>query len=276
MRLGVAAALTVGAVAVIIGGIWVLQDHFIYFPGPDPGAPPDAWVEFSVETDDGLLLNAWTRSNEANNHQPVVIVFPGNAGSRAGRVLLGDRLVDAGYTVVLSDYRGYGGNPGRPSEAGIAADARAIAHAVRERGMGSGTIIYYGESLGAAVAVSLATEEPPDVLVLGSPFTSMADVGRHHYPFLPVGTLLRDEYASLERIEAGDLVGVPAFVIAGTGDRTIPVEQSRRIAGALGAEIHEVSGADHNDPSIRSSSEMVAHVSAFVDRVLRDGVESDE
>ncbi|MEN8233914.1 MAG: alpha/beta hydrolase [Actinomycetota bacterium] len=275
MRLGVAAAVTVGTVAAVIGGIWMLQDHFIYFPGPDPGSAPVPWSEMKVETDDGLTLNAWARSDGASDVRPVVIVFPGNAGNRAGRVPLGDRLAEAGYAVVLAEYRGYGGNPGRPSEAGLTADVKAVVQWVRGEGLADGGLVYFGESLGAAVAIAVAAEEPPDALVLGSPFTSLVDVGRHHYAWLPVGSLVRDEYLSLDRVKRGELTGVPALVVAGSGDRTVPVLQSRTIAEALGAELYEVGGADHNDPSIRSSREMVERVSTFIERVLGGGTVLD-
>src|SRR2546422_599880 len=61
-------------------------------------------------------------------------------------------------------------------------------------------VVYFGESLGAAVAVALAVEHPPGALVLRSPFRSLAEVGRLHYPYLPVDLLLADRYPSADRI----------------------------------------------------------------------------
>jgi fermentation-respiration switch protein FrsA (DUF1100 family) len=259
-------ALVVGCFA--IGGLWMLQDRLIYFPGPDPGPAPDPWEERSVETDDGLALSAWFRVDDAAVDRPLVIVFPGNAGNRSGRVPLGNQLASAGYGVVLVEYRGYGGNAGTPSEAGLITDALAIAREARSLGLGDAGVVYFGESLGAAVAIGAASVAPPDALVLGSPFTSLVDVGRHHYPWLPVGTLVHDHYSSLERIERGEIDGVPALVIGGTADATVPIEQSRTIAEALGAPIHEVVGVDHNDPSIRSAPSMVRVVSEFIGSIV--------
>ena len=93
-------------------------------------------------------------------------------------------------------------------------------------------------------------------------------MGRHHYPWLPVGTLVRDGYPSLERIQRGDVDGIPALMIGGTADGTVPIEQSRAIAEAIGATIYEVPGADHNDPSIRSAPAMVRAVSDFIDAAV--------
>ncbi len=246
----------------------MIQDRLIYFPGPHPGPAPVPWEEQRVEAQDDAEISMWVRVDDGATDRPLIIVFPGNAGNRAGRVPLGNQLASAGYGVILGEYRGYGGNPGTPSEEGLIADALAITRTARNLGLGDAGIVYFGESLGAAVAVGAAAVDPPDALVLGSPFTSLVDVGRHHYPWLPVAALVRDRYPSLERIEQGEISGVPAIVIAGTADGTVPVEQSRAIGEALEAPIHEVIGADHNDPSIRSAPSMVRVVSEFIDAVI--------
>ena len=246
----------------------MLQDRLIYFPGPNPGPAPVPWEEHGVQTNDGLELSVWVRVDDGAVDRPLVIVFPGNAGNRAGRASLGNELAKAGYGVVLGEYRGYGGNPGEPSEDGLISDAVAITRFARGLGFGDAGVVYFGESLGAAVAIGAAAVELPDALVLGSPFTSLVDVGRHHYPWLPVSALVRDRYASLERIESGEVDGLPSLVIGGSADGTVPIEQSRVIARALGASMHEVPGVDHNDPAIRSAPAMVRVVSDFVESAL--------
>ena len=77
-----------------------------------------------------------------------------------------------------------------------------------------------------ARALAEHLERPPAALILRSPFTSMADVGQHHYPFLPVGLLLRDHFSTIDKIRR---VRVPLLVIAGGRDRIIPVDNSRRV-----------------------------------------------
>ena len=165
--------------------------------------------------------------------------------------------------VLLVDYRGYGGNDGAPSEDGLALDAAAALRFVRAEGLDGGGVVYFGESLGAGVAVGLATEEPPAALVLRSPFTSLPDAARVHYPFLPVDKLLRDRYPSLER--ATDITS-PVLVIAGDADRTIPIAQSRRLAGGFPGTVEflVIPGADHNDAVLSSGAVMLDAVARFV------------
>ncbi len=147
------------------------------------------------------------------------------------RAPLARALAGHGLAVLLFDYRGYGGNPGRPSEAGLARDVRAADDFLRRRGAAAAPdrILFYGESLGAAVATALATEHPPAGLVLRSPFVDLASVGRVHYPFLPVGTLLRDRYPLAEHLAEVD---APVAVVYGSGDSVVPPDQSRAVAEA--------------------------------------------
>jgi fermentation-respiration switch protein FrsA (DUF1100 family) len=257
----------VASATAVVAGLWVLQRRLIYFPTrrlPSVGGLPGDWQEVAFGTTDGLKLRGWYVPPRAGS--PVAIVFNGNGGNRADRGSLGNELADRGLGVLLTDYRGYGGNPGRPNESGLARDARAALGWVRGRS-GSHAIVYFGESLGAAVAVELAAAEPPDALVLRSPFTSLSDVAAIHYPFLPVRLMLRDGYRSLERIPD---VTAPVLVVAGTSDSIVPITQSR----AVYEEAHgpktwvEIEGADHNDVRLAEGAEMVDAVAGFLAEVL--------
>src|SRR5680860_894324 len=192
------------------------------------------------------------------------LVLPGNAGNRSLRAPLAILLAGAGLDVLLVDYRGFGDNPGRPSREGLLADARAARVALRERSAAD-AVVYYGESLGGAVTVALAGEQAPDALVLRSPFTSLTDVGRLHYPFLPVA-LLRDRFAVEEDIRS---YAGPVLVVAGERDRIIPPAQSRRVAEAApgSAKYVEVPGADHNDAALLAGDRLIEAVVTFLARV---------
>ena len=253
---------TVGIIAVAGVGMWSLQRRLIYFPGqgipPVDQALPGAEA-VSLATSDGLSLGGWLLPPD--DGQPIVIVFNGNAGTRAARTPLAAALSDAGLGVLLFDYRGYGDSDGTPSEAGLAIDARAV-HTYAADSYPQASLIYFGESLGAAVAIGLAQEFPPTALILRSPFTSLAQVGAVHYPLLP-GSLLRDRYPSDERIESIDS---PVLVIAGSADSIVPVSQSRRIHELASdpKELLVIEGADHNDFALLAGDQMVGSIVQFI------------
>ena len=254
----------VGIVALMTFGLWAGQRRLIYFPdsaAPSPAFLGQGWEEVTYGTADGLTLHGWYRPPEPG--RPVVIVFNGNAGNRAGRLGLGEALAVDGLGVLLTDYRGYGGNPGHPTEDGLALDSRAAVAFVEQTAPGH-RLVLFGESLGAAVVIELAGAVEPAALVLRSPFTSLADVGSVHYPWLPVGLLLKDRYPSLERIE---MLDIPVLVIAGDADSIIPIAQSRRVHDAAPGPKQwlAIPGADHNDLALAEGPEMIGAVLAFVE-----------
>lgn len=241
--------------------LWFGQRRLIYLPFGI--VPPLASVglpnaeDVSFTTDDGETLGGWFVHADSAPARFTMIVFSGNAGNRSFRAQLAASFARHGVATLLFDYRGYGGNAGRPTEEGLARDARAALRYVMTRpGIDTTRIIYFGESLGAAVAIRLATEVQPHALVLRSPFTSLTEVGGHHYPFLPVKLMLRDRYPSIDRVA---LLTCPVLVIAGDRDSIIPVEQSKRIYEAITApkELVIIPGADHNDEALFDVSQVI-------------------
>ncbi len=252
------------ALAAILGVVYLLQRSLIYLPSPDVPDAPEGVVEVTYETEDGLTLSAWFVRSTGDRGS--VIVFNGNAGNRANRLPLAQALAKAGYSTLLTDYRGFGGNRGTPSEKSLAMDARAALAYMADR-VGTDRLVYYGESLGAGVAIGLATEEAPAALILRSPFTSLADVASVHYPFLPASLLLIDRYRNIERI--GD-VQVPALFVAGTADTIVPAAQTRELyeAASEPKDLVMVDGAGHNDRALLDGDDMVEAVVEFLDRVV--------
>jgi uncharacterized protein len=253
----------------LVGTLWLAQRRLIYLPDrtvvpPAAGAIAGA-RDVALETSDGLRLGAWLVPPVGPDRAAAVLVTPGNGSSRRHRTPLANALASQGLTVLLLDYRGYGGNPGRPTEAGLALDARAAyAYLTREAGFTPDRIVYFGESLGAAVATDLATEHPPTGLVLRSPFISLAAVGREHYPFLPTRVLLRDRFPVAELIAR---VTAPTVVIYGTADSIVPASHSQTVAERAGGLVRTVviNGADHNDGTLAVGDEVIAAVVELVD-----------
>jgi hypothetical protein len=257
-------------VVVLLGTLWVFQRRLIYLPSPG-AVPPSSTVltgatDVTLETTDGLKLGAWLVAPSAPDRRVAVIVANGNGGDRAGRAPLAQALAARGLTVLLFDYRGYGGNAGSPTEDGLAKDIRAARRFVVEQaGLAPDRLVYFGESLGAAVVTELATEHPPAGLLLRSPFIDLAAAGREHYPFLPVRALLKDRFPLAQQLATID---VPTTVVYGTGDSIIPAKQSRAVAGAAGGpvEVVEVAGANHNDLALLNGDALVEATLELVDR----------
>jgi pimeloyl-ACP methyl ester carboxylesterase len=258
---------TAGVLSVLtaapVGLLWSLQRRLVYLPtaGPLPAAAdvvPGA-RDIELHTADGLTLGGWFFPGAAPD-SPAVLVAGGNGGHRGMRAPIAQALSAAGLAVLLFDYRGYGGNPGSPSESGLALDVRAARdHLLEQVGVPAERLLYLGESLGCAVVTELAVEHPPAGLVLRSPFVDLATVGRVRYPRLPVRPLLRDRFPVAAQIAQ---VRVPTTVVYGTGDLTVPPEQSRRVADAA-ARLHrrvEVPGAEHSDPVLVDGEAVVQAV----------------
>ena len=263
-----AAVVIVVVVVAFLAVIWMAQRRLIYFPSaslPSPAGVGLADAEpVTFLTSDGLQLGAWFIAGPGSAPRPTILVFNGNAGNRAYRAPLAVSLRRHGLQLLLTDYRGYGGNPGTPTEHGLAADARAaLGYLLGRPDVDRSRIVYFGESLGAAVAVRLAVEHTPAGLILRSPFTSLADIGRHHYPLLPVGMLLRDRFAS---IDSAHRIQSPVLMIAGDRDRVVPIEHTRRLFAAVVTPktFVELPGADHNDYELLAGNEVIESIVRFV------------
>ena len=258
-------------VGVVMAVLWAVQRQLIFFPDgatvPPAGQVIDGARDVTLRTTDGLELGAWFVPASARpSGEPVaVLLAPGNGGNRSGRAELAEELSRRGLAVLLMDYRGYGGNPGSPSEEGLAADAVAAAEALQDLGFPPERTIYFGESLGTGVVSALQAERPPAGIVLRSPFTELAAVGAHHYPFLPVRLLLRDRFPVVDHLVSSE---VPVTVIYGDRDSVVPSSLSAQVADAapVRAERVVIKGADHNDPVMFGPrvAEAVARLAAQV------------
>ena len=213
--------------------LFVVQRQLLFPAGTEPPSLERAGLVGIMEpvkivTADGLTLLAWYHS-PSNRNAPLIVLFHGNGGTMEIRAAKAKTYIAAGFGVLLLEYRGYGGNPGSPSEPGLYADARAALAFATAQGIAPDHWILLGESLGTGVAVQMATEQRVAALVLEAPYTSIADVAQSDFPLLPVWWLVRDRFDSVEKIAR---VGVPLFVIHGERDGTIPVKFGRALFAA--------------------------------------------
>ncbi len=217
-----------------------LQRSLMYFPGGALPDPPEGFIVRQVRTADGLQLTGWYAPPAAPG-RAVIVYFQGNGGNIAGRLFKVEAFVEAGYGVLLAGYRGYGGNPGSPTEEGLYADARAWLDSLE-----GAPAVLLGESLGTGVAVRMASERPVAAVILEAPYSSAVDVGAAAYWFLPVRAVMRDRFPSIDVIAK---IGAPLLVIHGERDRVIPIRFGRRLFAAAREpkQMKVYPTAGHND-----------------------------
>jgi len=219
------------AYAALVGGLYLFQRQLLYFPDrtrPELFGLQKLGVrETTLSTEDGLSLLSWYLPPRPG--KPVIAYFHGNGGHigyRAERLL---RFAREGYGVLMAEYRGFGGNPGTPTEAGFYADGRAALAFLDREGVAPSRLVLYGESLGSGVAVALAAERQVAALVLEAPFTSVAEVAQCHFPYVPASRMVVDRFDSLSRIGR---VKAPILVLHGERDRVVPVRYGRALLAA--------------------------------------------
>ncbi len=229
------------AVLGAVGCSRVPIDRLIFLPDRSvPDDPPPGVEERWLTAADGVRLHAWY----APAPGPTLVWSHGNAGNIACRADVLHGLAARGLAVLAYDYRGYGKSEGRPTEAGVYRDALAAYDSERAWGVPARRIIAFGESLGGAVSIRLATERPCAGVAVVATFTTMRDVGRFHYG--PLAMLVGSRFDSLAHVPG---LGVPFLVAHGDADEVVPFELGEQLFAAA----HEpkqflaARGAHHND-----------------------------
>ena len=234
---------------VLLARVLRLEDTFIYFPDHETYSTP---AEFGLAYEEvwfgeGERLHGWFVPGRTDT---TILWFHGNGSnlSHPGRVeyikLLHDRL---GVSFFIFDYRGYGRSAGRPSEPGLYQDAQdALAYLRSREDVNPERIVYYGKSLGGAVASQLATQEAPFRLILESTFTSTPDMARVQFPFLPLRPFLYTRYSNRQHLAA---IHAPVLIIHGDRDEQVPVQHADTLYAAANEpkQLYIVRGANHDD-----------------------------
>ncbi len=215
------------AVSALSGCAW-LNRALMYQPRADIDATPTQaglpYTEAWLQAADGPRLQAWLIPEASTS--PVVLLCHGNGGNISHRLLKAKLLRKAGASVLLFDYRGYGHSGGKPTEDGTYADGEAAYSWLRARGTPDSRIVFYGESLGAGVAVELATRHRVAGLVVDSGFTSSLDMGKRLFPRLPVSWLVRYRYDNLDKMKR---VLTPVLVLHSPEDEIVPYSMGQAL-----------------------------------------------
>ncbi len=204
--------------ALFVGYLYINQQNLTYYPNKNDYEPPPNAEVTLVKTEDGLELEGWFFP-PAQKGRSIILMFHGNAGHIVHRVYKVPQYYQAGYGVLLAEYRGYGKNPGSPHEEGLYKDARAYYQWLIDQGIKPENIIIHGESLGSAVATQLAYENPAKALILETPFSEFSDVALFHYPFIPFARYItKEDFNSVSKIQSID---IPKLLIVAGQDEVV-------------------------------------------------------
>ena len=242
-----AAAIAGGLYLLLIAALFFLQRSFLYHPFGLPGAPAESGVpemqEIRVRTADGLDILGW-HAPARDAGAPTVAIFHGNGGHLALWAPRARDMLDAGLGVLMAGYRGYGGNPGRPTEQGLYADARAALDWLNSRGVADSDIVLAGFSLGTGVASQMANERRVAAMILETPYTAVVDLAAQIFPFVPVRWLLLDRYDNASRVARAQ---APVLIVHGDADQVIPFEHGRAVYAAARdpKRFLHIPGGDH-------------------------------
>jgi len=251
----------------LVAFVYVRQPKMLYFPtGQIEQTPADIGLSFDTvtfKTADGLTIAAWYIP--APDARAVLLFCHGNAGNISHRLDSIRIFHDLGLSVLIFDYRGYGESEGEPTEKGTYLDAEAAWNfLVKEKGTDPARIVIFGRSLGSAVAAELALRRKAGALVIESGFTSIPDLGRKYYPYMPVSLITRFHYATIDKVSS---LALPKLFIHSPEDEIIPFDQGMRLfeKASEPKEFLKLRG-DHNEGFFLSGELYINGLQQFISR----------
>lgn len=255
---------------------WSIQRGKIYLPSPVIQTTPDRlgmkYEQFTIPSGSGAargeLYAWWIAADQAD--APTLLYLHGNKDNVGHHLEHSLRLHDAGYNLLLVDYRGYGKSTGgEPGEAKMYEDAEsAWNYLLQQRQQEPRRTFIYGHSMGGAVAIELALRHPEAAgLIVESSFTSMREMAEAEYPWLPVDTLLNQRFDSIDKVWK---LKLPVLFIHGTWDKRTPFRMSQQLyeRAAAPKAIKLIEGGEHGNSSSVGLLEYRAALNEFTRRHL--------
>ncbi|MDA9625023.1 alpha/beta hydrolase [Candidatus Pelagibacter bacterium] len=183
------------------------------------------YEEVWIQTEKDIKLKSWLIKKDLKKYK-TLIFFHGNAGNLLNRVHKLNELSKLDINILIISWRGFSGNPGKPTEKNLYIDANMSIKWLNDLGISNNQIILYGESLGTGVAVELGQANTFNSIILESPFTSIAKAAKIYYPYLPINLLLKDRYDSIKKI---DKISRPILIMHGLKDNIVPYEMGVKL-----------------------------------------------
>jgi hypothetical protein len=259
-------------IIIIISGflfIRYLEKRNLYFPLRKIEATPrDIGLDYkdlTLTARDGVKITGWFIPSRL--HRATLIFCHGNGGNISHRLEKIKVFNELGLDVFLFDYRGYGLSEGSPSEEGLYLDAGAVYdYLINVKKIPVQKIILYGESLGGAVAIDLARNHDVAGLIIEGTFTSVKDMARRYFPFIPT-FIISSRFDSLRKIKD---VKSPKLIFHSTGDEIVPFDMGKRLfhAASEPKAFIEIQGG-HNDAFFISQDVFINEIDKFVERLSK-------
>ena len=208
--------------------LFIFQRNLMYHPNENNYFGDKLEVDVkkvNIKTPDNLSLLGWFHKKDLKKFK-TILYFHGNAGKLENRIHKLNHFKDMDVNFLIIAWRGFSGNEGKPSEKGLYIDGSSAIAWLKNLGLMEKDIILYGESLGTGIATHLAQNNDYAGLVLETPFTSMIEVAKNFYPYIPVGILLRDKYKNDKKIKN---ISIPVLVMHGEVDQIVPFWMGEKI-----------------------------------------------
>ena len=226
--------------------MFLFQERLIFFTQPIANPYVNRFAEHETTFEhDGVKLHGWFVRKDITAESPLIVYYGGNAEEVSGNLL--DLKSYRDSALLFMNYRGYGRSKGRPSEKNLVSDALFILdEVVRRENIDLQHVVLLGRSLGSGVATQVAHQREVRGVILITPFDSLANVAKSHYPVFPVKLLVRHPF---ESVKFAKDIAIPALNIMGSSDGIIPNRHSKALAKAWKGEMESViiQQADHNN-----------------------------
>ena len=251
----------------VFGYIKYMESRGIFFPLKNIEATPSLlhipFEEVYIKTSDDVQINGWFIPKEGAKY--TVLFCHGNAGNIGNRLEKIGVLRQADVNIFIIDYRGYGRSQGRPTEAGLYLDAEAAYdYLVNERKIKAENIILYGESIGAAVIINLASKAVVAGLITEGAFSTGRDMAKQIYPFLP-SFMFSDKFDSVSKIKN---IKKPKLFIHGRDDEVVPSNLAKKLFDAASEpkQLKEISGY-HNTCFLDCQDACLTYIKTFIEQL---------
>lgn len=257
--------IVLGVYIIICAYLYFFQNRLLFYPTREIAVTPDQagmfYTDQYFELANGDKIHGWFIPGDSG--RPTVLFLHGNGGNVGHRIEHLQFLHSLGVSTLIIDYRGYGLSTGSPTERHLYEDAEiAYRWLVESKGIAAGRLFLFGESIGGAVAIDLATKSPCAGLIIESSFTSLREIAHHAFPFAPTGLLLRSDFNSLAKLPK---ISTPILFSHSPDDDIIPFQFGQRLFEAANPPKQFVKlRGGHNDRGYLADPAYIDAITSFL------------